>query len=115
MVFAAYILTNREHLVFYIGVTGTLGDCLFDHKINRTKRTNCWRHSTRLVYYEFFEEVCDAIDRAIELDGRVAHWDINFMKSFNPGLEDLSMHWYDESELRICRQIHKPLIPANRQ
>ena len=115
MLFTVYILTNRERSVFFIGVTGVLGDCLFDHKINRSKRDNCWRHCTRLVYYEFFEEVCDAIDRVIELDGKVGDWDIDFIKSFNSGWEDLSIHWYDENNLRCCRHLYKPLIPAEWQ
>ena len=71
MNFTVYILTNRERSVFYAGVTGVLAECIFDHKSHQSKRIECWHHCTRLVYYEYFEEVCDAIER-MEKIGRAS-------------------------------------------
>ena len=115
MFFTVYILTNRERSVFYTGVTGTLSDCLFDHKAHQTKRTNCWRHCTRLVYYEFFEEVCDAMERVDELACLLERWDTDFISDFNPRWEDISSDWYDKNSLWFCKHWYRPLIPAEWQ
>ena len=115
MFFTVYILTNLERTIFYTGVTGVLQDCIFDHKIHQSKRVECWRHSTRLVYFENFEDVCVAIDRLDTLTLRLERWEIDFIRRFNPCWVDLSQDWYDHMKLAFYKQWHSPLFPAKWQ
>jgi putative endonuclease len=62
-----YILTNRDNEVMYIGVTNDLKRRLFEHK-NKifpgfTKKYNL----NKLVYFELFYDISDAIRREKEL------------------------------------------------
>jgi len=58
-----YILTNRHHTVLYVGMTGWGVYRILQHnrkeKPGFTKRYNI----NKLVYYEEYEEVLDAINR----------------------------------------------------
>ena len=58
-----YIMTNRHHTVLYVGMTGWGVYRILQHirkeKPGFTKRYNM----NKLVYYEEYEEVMDAINR----------------------------------------------------
>ena len=58
-----YIMSNITRSVLYIGVTANLADRSYQHKYeegsNFTKKYNC----TDLIYYEFFDNIEDAIAR----------------------------------------------------
>jgi len=58
-----YILTNKRHTVLYTGVTGDLTRRIWEHKQKKirgfTKRYNV----DKLIYYEEFRWVQDAIER----------------------------------------------------
>lgn len=64
-----YIMTNVHHTVLYIGMTGNILRRGWEHKqkVNEgfTKKYNC----TKMVYYENYDEVYDAIDREKQLKG----------------------------------------------
>ena len=62
--FYVYIMTNKNHTVFYVGMTNNLVQRVYQHKEKLlegfTKRYNL----TKLVYYEVAEtaEVADLLD-----------------------------------------------------
>ena len=110
MNYAVYILSNKECNIFYVGITGLLQDCIFDHKVNQTKRDS-WVHCTRLLYYEWLWDFDKAVDRVDKLTKRLEHWDMNFIIQYNPWLEDESEGWYDSSMIYNVRRSRTPLIP----
>ena len=65
-----YILTNKYHTVLYIGVTNSLERRIYEHKnkliYGFTKKYNV----TKLVYYEEFTNVEDAIASEKKIKGR---------------------------------------------
>ena len=89
-----YIMASRSHTL-YIGVTGNLQKGVFQHNWREhdgfTQRYNC----DRLVWFETFQDVGNAIAREKQLK----HWNrakkISLIESRNPAWIDLSRDWYD--------------------
>lgn len=86
-----YILTNRNNRVIYIGVTANLYARVIQHKEKSdsksfTARYNC----NKLVYYESFSRIEEAIAREKQLKNWHRQWKINLIDQFNPSWNDLS-------------------------
>ena len=85
-----YILTNMNNNVMYIGVTNNLVNRVRQHreKINNgfSKRYNV----NKLVYYEVYEDVYEAISREKQLKNWRRDWKNNLVESVNKKWEDLS-------------------------
>lgn len=67
---AVYILTNKRFTVLYVGVTSDLYARIRNHKDKTysnsfTARYNC----DRLVYYQIFSQISEAIDYEKKLKG----------------------------------------------
>ena len=63
-----YILTNKNHTVLYIGVTSELQPRIYDHKAKRSRKSFTARFNVdRLVYYESFHSIEEAIAREKQL------------------------------------------------
>ncbi len=64
-----YILTNKNNTVLYTGITSNLKRRVFEHKkglkAGFTKKYNVHK----LVYYEIFQDVYDAIAREKTIKG----------------------------------------------
>lgn len=90
-IYWVYILTNKVRGTLYIGVTGGLDDRMERHKLGEggsfTKKYNL----TKLVYYEEFQYVNDAIAREKQLKNWDRQWKINLIDEMNPDWEDLSL------------------------
>ena len=91
-----YIMTNQYNTVLYTGITGNLAGRVWQHKERRiegfTKRYNV----TKLVYYEIYEDVRDAIMREKQIKGWLRSKKIALIESLNPKWEDLSDGWYEK-------------------
>jgi putative endonuclease len=89
-----YIMASRSHTL-YIGVSGDLHKRVFQHKWKEhdgfTARYNC----DRLVWFERYQEVREAIAREKELKGWRRSKKIALIESANPAWVDLSRDWYD--------------------
>ena len=86
-----YIMTNTYNTVLYTGVTNNLVRRVQEHieKLNPksfTKRYNVWK----LVYYEAFWEIGDAIAREKQIKAGPRRKKIFLIENFNPAWEDLS-------------------------
>ena len=86
-----YILTNISNDVLYIGVTADLFFRLQEHKNKKypasfTSKYNC----TKLVYYENFSTIDEAISREKQLKNWHRQWKENLIMSVNPTWKDLS-------------------------
>ncbi len=85
-----YILTNKFNRVLYVGVTGGLDNRVLQHKQKLvegfTKRYNV----TKLVYFEEYQYVEEAILREKQIKGWLRKKKIQLIKSTNPTWRDLS-------------------------
>jgi len=90
-----YILTSKTGTL-YTGMTNNLERRVYQHKhkliAGFTKRYDV----TRLVYYEVFGDVRDAIAREKQIKGWRRSKKIDLIKSNNPKWQDLSDGWYPE-------------------
>ena len=85
-----YILTNYSHTVLYIGVTSDLYTRIIEHKEkfypnSFSAKFNC----NKLVYYEQFSTIEEAIGKKKQLMNWKRAWKINLINSENPNWEDL--------------------------
>ncbi len=87
-----YIMTNRSR-TFYVGITNNLEQRVYEHKQKLidgfTKRYNI----SRLVYYEVFTDVRDAIAREKKVKDWRREKKIALIESMNPTWKDLSTEW----------------------
>ena len=86
-----YIMTNKSHSVLYTGVTNDLYRRYMEHKNGVvegfTKRYRC--HS--LLYYEFYNNVEEAIVREKEIQGWSRRKKETLIMSLNPHFWNLAV------------------------
>lgn len=88
-----YIITNKNNTTLYIGVTSNLPQRIEEHKQKRYQNSFSARYNlNKLVYYEQFQMIGDAIGREKQLKGGSRVAKINLIESINPNWNDL----YDE-------------------
>ena len=91
-----YILTNRWKTVLYTGMTNSLEKRIWQHKnkviAGFTKKYNC----DRLVYYETYDEV----DQAIAREKQLKPWSRSkkkiLIERLNPEWKDLAEEWFTD-------------------
>lgn len=85
-----YIMTNKNNTTLYTGVTSDLQRRVFEHREKLvegfTKRYNV----TKLVYYEVFGNILDAIKREKQIKAGSRRNKIDLVNSMNPQWRDLS-------------------------
>lgn len=88
---AIYILTNKNNTVLYTGVTSDLRKRFYEHqnKIYSNGFTKKYNVS-KLVYFEVFSLIEEAIAREKQIKGGSRQKKINLIESINPDWEDLS-------------------------
>jgi putative endonuclease len=85
-----YILTNAHNTVLYIGVTSDLRLRMQQHKEMLYKGFTGKYKVTKLVYYETFHFIEDAIDREKQLKGGSRIKKLELIMLNNPGFRDLT-------------------------
>jgi putative endonuclease len=86
-----YILTNHNHRVLYIGVTGDLARRIAEHKNGLVPGFTTRYKVTKLVYVEKFQYVDNALDRETDLKRWKREWKIQLIEKFNPGWDELNV------------------------
>ena len=85
-----YITTNKINSVLYTGVTNSLERRAYEHKIKINKRSFTSRYNVnKLVYYEAYDNVEDAIRREKQIKAGSRKKKIEWIESINPEWEDL--------------------------
>jgi len=85
-----YILTNKNNTVLYVGVTSNLEQRLQQHRTGQFKNAFTSRYNiTKLVYYEFFLTIEDAIYREKQLKAGSRKKKIELITKRNPDWKDL--------------------------
>jgi putative endonuclease len=80
---------NPVNTVSYIGVTTNLIKRVYEHKSKFTDSFTEKYNITKLVYYEVFEDIMEAINREKQLKNWHREWKVNLIKQLNPKFEDL--------------------------
>jgi len=85
-----YILTTRKNTVLYVGVTNDLNRRCLEHKKGLkdgfTKKYNV----NKLVYYETYKYINEAISREKQIKGLLRNKKIDLINNLNPKWEELS-------------------------
>lgn len=83
-----YIITNITNRVLYAGVTSDLVKRVYEHRSKMvdgfTKKYNVYK----LVYYEVFEDLINAIMREKQIKGWKRNKKITLIEILNPKWED---------------------------
>jgi putative endonuclease len=87
-----YIVASRSGTL-YIGMTNNLDVRIAQHKSSEIEGFASKHHCDRLVYWESFDEVLNAIDREKQLKGWRRAKKIALIESVNPRWEDLAEKW----------------------
>lgn len=89
--FFIYILTNFKNTVFYIGITNNLKVRIYEHKNKLvegfTQKYNIWK----LVYFEEYYDINEAVKREKQLKNWHKQWKINLIKEKNPSFKEISL------------------------
>ena len=84
-----YIITNLSNTTLYIGVTSNLQKRIYEHKNKLAKGFSEKYNLTKLVYYEIFDSIEEAICREKYLKGKKREFKNKLISEFNPNFEDL--------------------------
>jgi len=84
-----YILASRKNGTLYIGVTNNLVRRVWEHKSKRMPGFTKDYYITRLVYYECFDDITDAIHREKCLKKYKREWKIHLIEEKNLFWRDL--------------------------
>jgi putative endonuclease len=87
-----YILTNEYNKVLYTGVTSNLLKRITEHKSKMVSSFTSRYKVTKLVYYEEYATMDEAITREKQIKGGSRQRKIDLINSKNPEWKDL----YDE-------------------
>lgn len=90
-----YILTNKPNGTLYIGVTSNLIKRIWEHKQKLVDGFSKKHSLDKLVYYEIYESIEEAIHREKCMKEWQRAWKLKRIHEQNPDWNDL----YDE----ICR------------
>ena len=84
-----YIVTNKKNGTLYIGVTGGIDDRMERHKSGEGSIFTSKYKLYKLVYFEEFQYIDDAIKREKQLKNWHRQWKINLIEELNPNWDDL--------------------------
>lgn len=89
-----YILTSKSGTL-YTGMTNNLQRRVYQHKNKMVDGFTKKYDADRLVYYEMFGDVRDAIAREKQIKGWLRNKKIALIESTNPKWQDLSEGWVE--------------------
>jgi putative endonuclease len=87
-------MTNKINTVLYVGVTSNIWWRVHEHKNRLVPGFTSKYNANKLVYYEEFGYINDAIRKEKQLKGGSRRKKINLVNSINPRWSDLSLGWY---------------------
>ena len=87
-----YLLTNKANSVLYTGVTSNLAKRIYEHKKKVVDGFTKKYNVEKLVHYELFDSIEEAISREKQIKGWLRRKKNDLIESTNPEWKDL----YDE-------------------
>ena len=88
-----YILSNKKNGTLYIGVSNDLERRVFEHKNKLVLGFTSKYDLDKLVYFEQFQFIDDAMKREKQLKNWNRQWKIDLIEKDNPKWDDLSFDW----------------------
>jgi putative endonuclease len=88
------IVQSVSRRALYIGMTNNLHKRVWQHKIHNFEGFTDRYNATRLVYWESFDDVRNAIDREKKLKSWRREKKLWLIARFNPTWQDLAAEWY---------------------
>jgi len=89
MAFYVYLLASRKRGTFYTGVTNDLARRIHEHRDGQGSAFTRRHHVYRLVYYETYPTLEEAIRREKRLKRWPRDWKIRTIEASNPEWRDL--------------------------
>ena len=84
-----YIITNKNKTVLYTGFTDDLERRIYEHK-NKVFKGFAFRYNCdRLIYFEEFIDMSDALHREKQIKKYTRQWKENLINSMNCDWRDL--------------------------
>ena len=102
-----YILGSYSGTL-YIGVTGNLRRRIWQHKEHAIEGFTAKHDVTRLLYFETYHEVLNAIAREKQLKGWARAKKVALIEKDNPRWEDLGRKWYSTTDQDLIAQFVQP-------
>jgi putative endonuclease len=90
-----YVMASRSR-VLYTGVTNDLARRVYEHKRSLIPGFTSKYRITRLVYFEEFADIHDAIAREKQIKGWVRARKTRLIEEHNPTWEDRADLWFEE-------------------
>lgn len=84
-----YIITNQHDTVLYTGVTNDLYRRVCEHRKGRGSVFTSRYRIDKLVYYEVYHYIQDALEREKQIKGGSRQKKINLINEMNPNWRDL--------------------------
>ncbi len=107
--YAVYILASRSHN-FYVGVTNNIERRVREHKTYDQEGFAERYNINRLVWYQVFGDIRDAIAREKQLKRWRREKKIRLIESRNPTWQDLSEEWGKPITLKVISHPVEPHI-----
>ena len=85
-----YIMTNPRNTVLYTGVTSDLQKRVYEHQQKLIKGFTKKYNVVKLVYYETFDSIVDAIQREKQIKAGSRKKKLALISSLNPEWRDLA-------------------------
>jgi len=87
--YCVYIITNPRNTVLYTGVTGNIIARIYHHKNKSVSSFSSKYNVNKLVYYEIYEDINQAIEREKQIKAGSRKKKIVLIDSFNPEWKDM--------------------------
>ena len=89
MPYFVYLLARKRDGTLYLGVTNDLARRIHEHKAKQNHGFSARYGVDRLVWYEEYASVSEAIEREKKLKKWRRDWKIELIESINPEWKDL--------------------------
>jgi len=86
-------MANKNNTVIYVGVTSDLIKRVYQHKTKAFKGFTSKYNCDKLVYFEEFNDITQAIAREKQIKAGNRKRKEQLIKSINPDWKDLSIGW----------------------
>jgi putative endonuclease len=96
--FYVYMMQSSSRRTLYIGMTNNLYRRVYQHKTHEFRGFTYDYDAVRLVYWESFDEVHNAINREKQLKNRRREKKEWLIQRVNPEWRDLAADWYQKPE-----------------
>ncbi len=87
-----YIMSGRTRTL-YVGITNDIERRAYEHRNKSVPGFTSKYHLDRLVYFEEYADVRDAIEREKQIKSWRREKKMALIESLNPGWKDLSLGW----------------------